>query len=82
MEMNNGNTTIPAHFNGECVLLDKPYNLEPYAKRLVVVISTTTTEREDWLRLSHRRLEEAYGDDEPDYTLDALRTVNAKYERR
>jgi hypothetical protein len=36
-------------------------------------------EREDWLRLSLLRLSRAYGDDEPEYTVEDLKEVNPDY---
>lgn len=73
-----GDITIPAHFDGKHIFLDEPFDLEPDAKLLITVISATEKEREDWPSLSHRRLEDAYGRDEPEYTLDALKTLNTE----
>jgi hypothetical protein len=77
-----GDVTLPAHFDGERILLDQPFDLKPNSKLFVTVVSATETEREDWLRLSQSRLEDAYGNDEPEYSLDDLKKVNSKYERR
>lgn len=71
-----GDVNLPAHFDGERILLDEPFNLEPDAKLLITIISAMESEHDDWLRLSQRRLEDAYGDDEPEYTLDNLKTAN------
>jgi hypothetical protein len=39
-------------------------------------------EREDWALLSQQALENAYAEDEPDYSLDAIKEPNPEYERR
>ena len=39
-------------------------------------------ERESWLQLSGRRLEEAYGDHEEEYMLDLIKEANPEYEGR
>jgi len=39
-------------------------------------------DREDWLRLSALGLEEAYGEDEPEYSLDLIKKPNPEYEGR
>jgi hypothetical protein len=38
-------------------------------------------EREDWARLSLESLARAYGDDEPNYSLDSIKEANPEYER-
>lgn len=40
------------------------------------------SEHEGWLILSGQRLEDAYGEDEPEYSLDLLKEVNPYYETR
>jgi hypothetical protein len=39
-------------------------------------------ECEDWTRLSQQALEQAYAEDEPDYSLDAIKEPNPDCERR
>lgn len=39
-------------------------------------------DREDWLRLSALGLERAYGEDEPEYSLDLIKKPNPEYEGR
>lgn len=41
-----------------------------------------TLDREDWLRLSALGLERAYGEDEPEYSLDLIKKPNPEYEGR
>ena len=38
--------------------------------------------REDWLNLSQQGLEQAYGDEEPEYSLLLVKEANPEYERR
>lgn len=40
------------------------------------------SERENWMLLSARELERAYGDNEPEYTSDLIKEVNPDYEAR
>lgn len=73
---------LQAHFDGERILLDEPYDLEPNTKLVVSVIEVQDAEREDWIRLSLANLERAYGEDEPEYSLDLIKEANPKYEGR
>ena len=76
--------TIKAHFDGQHIRLDEPYQLEPDTQLLIVVLPKQPDdgEREDWMRLSQQALEQAYAEDEPDYSLDAIKKPNPDYERR
>ena len=49
--------SIPAHFDGERILLDKPVELELNTKLIVTVLPKQDAEREAWLRLSGKMLE-------------------------
>lgn len=51
--------SIPAHFDCDRILLDEPVELEPNT-RLIVTVLPNHAERESWLRLSGKRLEDAY----------------------
>ena len=80
--------TLPAHFDGEKILLDEPYKLEPNTALLVTILpspmhreSAEEEERQDWLRLSMQGLAAAYGDDEPEYTIDMVKELNPDYQR-
>jgi hypothetical protein len=77
-------TTIRAHFDGEQIRLDEPCQLEPETKLLVVVVPNQPTdgEREDWMPLSRQGLENAYGEQEPEYSLDAIKESNPDYAGR
>jgi len=73
-----------AHFDGERICLDEPFDLEPNTKLIVTVLpkQEPDSEHEGWLILSGQRLEDAYGEDEPEYSLDLLKEVNPYYEAR
>ena len=73
--------TIPAHFDGKHILLDEAVELEPNTKLLVTVLPKDE-ESEAWRALSAKRLEEAYGEDEEDYSLDLIKQSNPEYEPR
>jgi len=74
------NVSIPAHFDGERILLDEPIELEPNTKLIVTVLAKNDAEHELWLRLSNQGLENAYGTDEDEYSLDLIREVNPEYD--
>lgn len=74
--------TLQAHFDGKQILLDEPYDLAPNTKLVVSVIEMQNEEREDLTRFSLSNLERAYGDDEPEYSLDLIKEANPKYEGR
>ena len=62
---------LTAHFDGEKVQFDEPYQIDPNA-RLVVVVLPTEDERLAWSQFSSKYLAKAYGDTEPEYTTDDL----------
>jgi hypothetical protein len=76
--------SIRAHFDGEKIRLDEPFQLEPDSELIVTVLPKCVREPESdaWLRFSGARLEDAYGADEPDYSLDTVREANPDYEGR
>lgn len=74
--------SIPAHFDGEHILLDEPFELEPNTKLVVTVVAKPQVERESWLRLSGTKLADAYAQDEEEYSLDSIKEANAAYEGR
>ena len=76
----NNPISIPAHFDGERILLDEPVQLEPNARLVVTVLPNDDADREAWLRLSATQFNAAYNGDSDDYPLDAIREVNPDYE--
>jgi hypothetical protein len=73
--------TIPAHFDGEHILLDEPVELEPHTKLLITVLSKDI-ERDEWVELAIKGLQAAYDKGEEDYSLDLIREPNPEYESR
>jgi hypothetical protein len=76
--------TLRAHFDGNKIVLDEPFEMEPDTELIVAVLTREEldSEREDWANLAMESLERAYGDDEPEYTPDMIKEANPKYERR
>ena len=74
--------SIPAHFDGRQILLDEPCELEPNARLIVTVLPNHDSERESWARLSAEGLQQAYGNDEEEYSLDLVKDPNPDYEGR
>lgn len=75
--------TLRAHYDGKQILLDEPFELKPNMKLMVTVLSESSNgEREDWAQLSLETLSQAYGDDEPEYSLDLIKEANPEYEGR
>lgn len=76
--------TIRAHFDGEQIRLDEPCQLAPDAQLLIVVVPSQHSdgESEDWMFLSRLGLENAYGEQEPEYSLDAIKEPNPDYAGR
>ena len=80
MHANTMSQTIPAHFDGEHILLDEPVELEPNTKLLVTVLPKDI-EREEWLELSRKGLQRAYNaNGEPEYSIDLIKEPNPEYE--
>ena len=75
--------TLRAHFDGNQILLDEPFELEPNVELIITVLpKSSDEERADWTRLSLESLARAYGDDEPEYSLDLIKEANPAYEGR
>ena len=77
------NVILRAHFDGKHILLDEPFELEPNTELVIMIIPKSLhEERKDWAQLSLESLEQAYGDDEPEYSLDLIKEANPDYEGR
>jgi hypothetical protein len=67
-------TYLPAHLEGQSIVLDEPCSLPSHARVFLAVMPDTETVqgtdeyREEWARFSAINLARAYGDDEPEYT--------------
>lgn len=59
--------------------MDGPIELEP-DNSLTVAVPNDDEDREDWLRLSALGLEAAYGEDEPEYSLDLIKEPNPEFD--
>jgi len=75
------NQTIPAHFDGQQILLDEAVELEPDTKLLVTVLPKDLDDNE-WRSLTAQGLKTAYADDEAEYPLEVIKTPNPDYEPR
>ena len=76
--------TLPAHFDGERICLDEPFDLETDVNLIVTILprQELDNEHESWLLLSGQRLENAYGENEPEYPSNLIKEVNPDYEAR
>ena len=74
--------TLSARFDGERIVLDEPYRLEPGTQLMVTILPKADEEQEEWHRYSTQHLNRAYSDQEPDYTTAALITPNPDYAGR
>ena len=72
--------TLGAHYDGKQIKLDEPYNLKPNTSLLVTIVQTAQDDRQDWARLSTQGLNDAYGKDEPTYSLTMIKEPNPDYE--
>ena len=63
--------TLKAHYDGQSILLDEPYELPPNAQLLVTVVAPASdADRGQWASLGSEVLARAYGDSEPEYGSD------------
>ncbi|MBU1261622.1 hypothetical protein KJ640_01530 [bacterium] len=76
--------TLPAHFDGERICLDEPFDMEQDTKLIMTILpkQEPDNEHEYWLHLSGQRLEDTYGENEPQYSSNLLKEVNPDYEAR
>ena len=59
-----------AHFDGERILLDEPFDLPPNTPLMVTVLAPEVeSERAEWARIAAAGLARAYGDNEPEYSV-------------
>ena len=62
--------TLKAHFDGETIRLDEPYELRPNTRLIIAVLppESAVEERTEWAVLGARGLANAYAEDEPEYS--------------
>jgi hypothetical protein len=58
---------LKAHYDGEHIVLDEPFEL-PANASLIVTVFAPDAQRSEWAGLGAQSLARAYGDDEPEYT--------------
>jgi hypothetical protein len=64
--------TLKAHYDGERIVLDEPFEL-PANARLVVTVLSSDPERTEWSEVAMRGLAGAYGEAEPEYSSEDIR---------
>ncbi|MCY7286520.1 MAG: hypothetical protein LH679_24510 [Cyanobacteria bacterium CAN_BIN43] len=74
--------TLQAHFDGQQILLNEPFDLQPGTQLIVTVVPPPDDEQEDWYAFSAQNLAEAYSDDEPTYSSTLIKEHNPEYEGR
>ena len=60
---------LKAHYDGEHIVLDEPFELSVNAP-LMVTVFAPDAERAEWAALGLENLARACGEDEPDYSVD------------
>ena len=71
--------TLRAHYDGEHIVLDEPFEIPANAPLAVTVLTPDSSahdrerERASWAAISAWSLARAYGDDEPEYTVADLK---------
>jgi hypothetical protein len=66
--------SLRAHYDGERIQLDEPFDLPSDVPLLVtVLVADPDTDREAWVTTGRQALARAYGNDEPEYALADIR---------
>ena len=66
--------TLKAHYDGQYILLDEPFNLPANASLMVtVLLPNTNDENTQWANIAISGLAAAYSDNEPDYSLEDIK---------
>jgi hypothetical protein len=73
---------LQAHFDGQQILLNEPFDLLPGTQLIVTVVPSADAEPEAWYALSAQNLAAAYSNDEPDYSSTLIKEQNPDYEGR
>ena len=61
--------TLKGHFDGERILLDEPFELQPNAPLMITVLPVTADEeRAAWSQLAAMNLARAYSEQEAEYS--------------
>jgi hypothetical protein len=73
---------LPAHFDGKQICLDEPFELKLNSKLIVTILPEESPtfqankEHEEWVLLSRKKLEEAYSESEPEFSINLLKDGN------
>jgi len=66
--------TLKAHYDGERIVLDEPFEIPRNSPLMVTVLpATEAVVGEDWLLVARKALSAAYCPNEPDYGVEDLR---------
>jgi hypothetical protein len=66
--------TLKAHYDGERILLDEPFEIPPNTPLMVTVLTgAEAIVGEDWVHRAKTGLSAAYGSDEPEYAASDLK---------
>jgi hypothetical protein len=66
--------TLKAHYDGERIVLDEPFEIPPNSPLMVTVLPVTEeVVGEDWILAARNALSSAYGTKEPEYGPEDLR---------
>lgn len=76
--------TLKAHYDGERIRLDEPFDIPANSALLVTVLLSSEEEQEhaSWTELSRDGLRGAYGEEEPEYTASLIRERDSTYAGR
>jgi hypothetical protein len=74
------NRTLQATFDGQVLRPDEPLELQPNTRVRVTIELVDDDERVAWTSFSAQGLAAAYGEDEPEYSLDQIKEPNPEYE--
>ena len=74
--------SIPAHFDGNRVVLDDPVHQEWDTPLVVTVLDLVGSDRQEWHRFALAQFARAYGPDEPEYGPESIREMNPDYDGR
>lgn len=66
--------TLKAHYDGERILLDEPFNLPVNASLMVTILPSFNNENESWVNIAMKGLSDAYSDNEPEYLLENIKS--------
>jgi len=74
--------TLRGYFDGKHIRLDEPFELKPDTKLIITVLPEggASEEYDAWMRFSSKRLEKAFGGNEPEYAMNLVKEPNPDYD--